>query len=57
MLKATDRCDGCGAQAWVQTEINGTDMLWCVHHWRKWEQGIVAKASAINDFSFLLEES
>lgn len=35
LLKATDRCDSCGAEALVQvTGITG-DLLFCGHHYNK----------------------
>jgi hypothetical protein len=35
VLKATDRCDSCGAEALVKvTGING-DLLFCGHHYNK----------------------
>jgi hypothetical protein len=35
VLKATDRCDSCAAEALVQvTGING-DLLFCGHHYNK----------------------
>jgi hypothetical protein len=35
VLKATDRCDSCGAEALVQvTGLNG-DLLFCGHHYNK----------------------
>lgn len=35
ILKATDRCDACGAEALVQvTSLNG-DLLFCGHHYNK----------------------
>jgi hypothetical protein len=35
ILKATDRCDSCAAEALVQvTGING-DLLFCGHHYNK----------------------
>ena len=31
---ALDRCDRCGAQAFVRTELpTGMELLWCGHHW------------------------
>jgi hypothetical protein len=53
---AQDRCDGCSAQAYVVTRVHGTDMLWCVHHYRKGEANLVKIATRIWDFSFLLED-
>ena len=34
-LTATDRCDRCGAQAYVRTVLStGSELLFCSHHWR-----------------------
>ena len=34
-LTAEDRCDRCGAQAYVRTRhVNGV-LLWCAHHFNK----------------------
>lgn len=56
MLSAQDRCDSCRAQAYVATTVYGTEMLWCSHHWHKYEEKIVLVATRIRDFTFLLEE-
>ena len=56
MLNATDRCDGCGAQAYVVTTINDVDLMWCVHHWTRSEHKLVMLATRIRDYSFLLLE-
>ena len=33
-LTAADRCDRCGAQAYVRTRMQGDlELLWCGHHW------------------------
>ena len=29
---ATDRCDRCGAQAYVRTMHGASELLWCAHH-------------------------
>lgn len=39
-LKATDRCDRCGAQALVATDHSGTTLLWCGHHFTENEIGL-----------------
>lgn len=31
-LTAADRCDQCGAQAWTSAIVNGTMLLFCMHH-------------------------
>ena len=55
MLNATDRCDECRAQAYVEVTIYGTAMLYCAHHWRHHEDKLVVVATRIRDFTFLLE--
>ena len=33
-LTALDRCDRCGAQAYVRTILSsGSELLFCNHHW------------------------
>lgn len=35
-LTASDRCDRCGAQAYVRvTLLSGADLLFCAHHARQ----------------------
>jgi hypothetical protein len=35
-LTATDRCDRCGAQAYVRTILgSGSELLFCNHHWHQ----------------------
>ena len=34
-LKATDRCDRCGAQAYVKVKGSTGDLLFCGHHYEK----------------------
>lgn len=31
-LVANDRCDVCGAQAYIRAELEGGDLLFCNHH-------------------------
>jgi hypothetical protein len=37
-LKVTDRCDRCGAQAFVVTSHAGRLLQWCGHHYRAHEK-------------------
>ena len=40
-LTALDRCDRCGAQAYVRaTLLSGSELLFCAHHWREHEAKI-----------------
>jgi hypothetical protein len=40
-LTALDRCDRCGAQAYVLTEGVSGSLLWCRHHFLKHEKLMV----------------
>lgn len=35
VLKVTDRCDRCGAQAFVLVEGTVSELLFCAHHYNK----------------------
>ena len=46
-LSAVDRCDRCGAQAYLRVELaRGGELLFCAHHAR--EHGDALKAVAAN---------
>lgn len=32
LIEATERCDICGAQAFVRVELENGDLLFCGHH-------------------------
>lgn len=36
-LKATDRCDSCGAQAYIRAVLPDGELVFCGHHGRKHE--------------------
>jgi hypothetical protein len=55
-LTAQDRCDSCGAQAYIAAEINGTEMLFCAHHGRKYEEKLRAIATSWHDETARLSE-
>lgn len=49
-LNATDRCDRCGAQAYVRAELsNGGELLFCAHHARAHEEKLREIAALIHD--------
>ena len=49
-LNATDRCDRCGAQAYVGAELsNGGELLFCAHHARAHEEKLREIAALIHD--------
>ncbi len=46
-LTATDRCDRCGAQAYLRVHLSsGGELLFCAHHAR--EHGDKIKSIAVN---------
>ena len=56
-LTATDRCDRCGAQAYVRaTMASGFDLLLCAHHFRENEGRLREVAANIYDESDRLVE-
>ena len=55
-LTAMDRCDTCGAQAYIEATVNGTGLLFCAHHGRKYEKKLRAVASGWHDETFRLTE-
>lgn len=55
-LSAADRCDRCGAQAFVRVELaGGTDLVFCGHHARQHETRLREVAVAWLDRSDLLD--
>ncbi len=47
---ALDRCDRCGAQAYVRVElIKGGELLFCAHHAREHADKLKSVASSIHD--------
>ncbi|GAB3708112.1 DUF7455 domain-containing protein [Nocardiopsis oceani] len=57
-LTAADRCDRCGAQAYVRVLLNsGGELLFCAHHMRKHDDSIRKIASDIQDETDKLLES
>ena len=49
-LNAVDRCDRCGAQAYVRAVLlNGGELLFCGHHGKEYAEGLKAVALKIQD--------
>jgi len=50
VLSATDRCDRCGAQAYVRVVLpGGSDLLFCSHHWNTHEEKLRLQAVEVVD--------
>jgi hypothetical protein len=51
-LNALDRCDRCGAQAYLRVTLaSGGELLFCAHHGKKYEDGLRTIAADIHDES------
>src|SRR5882724_11745700 len=49
-LSALDRCDRCGAQAYLRVILaSGGELLFCAHHGKKYEEGLRSVAAEIHD--------
>ncbi len=49
-LTALDRCDRCGAQAYVRVELtSGGELLFCAHHAREHADKLQQIAATIQD--------
>lgn len=55
-LTAGDRCDSCGAQAYISAQVNGSELLFCAHHGRKYEEKLRSIATSWHDESARLLE-
>lgn len=57
-LSGTDRCDRCGAQAYVRVVLaGGTDLQFCGHHWSRHEEVLRPQAEHIIDETHRLAET
>lgn len=48
-LSAKDRCDECGAQAYGIALYGETELLFCAHHFTKYEVKLKEKATKLID--------
>ena len=56
-LTALDRCDSCGAQAYVRVTMASGELLFCAHHGAQFKEKLAATALHWHDESArLLEE-
>ena len=57
VLSSTDRCDRCGAQAYVLAELpGGSTLLFCGHHWSNHEAALRPKVVNLIDELHRLDE-
>lgn len=53
-MSALDRCDSCGAQAYVRAVLSGSELLFCAHHAHKHEEKLRPIADSWYDESHKL---
>jgi len=57
-LTAIDRCDRCGAQAYVRvTMSSGSELFFCAHHAREYEPRLKELSASIQDESERLTDT
>ena len=57
-LTSSDRCDSCGAQAYIRVAIGSSELLFCAHHGKKYQDKLATVASNWHDESDrLLQEN
>jgi hypothetical protein len=57
-LSAADRCDRCGARAYVRVVLpTGGELLFCAHHGRRHEAALRAGQAEILDETHVLDET
>jgi hypothetical protein len=57
-LTAEDRCDRCGAQAYIRVELaGGGELLFCAHHGREHADKLRTVALTIQDETDRLDET
>lgn len=48
-ISGLERCDSCGAQAYVRASLGGSELLFCAHHAKKHEAKLRPIAEAWHD--------
>lgn len=57
VLTALDRCDSCGAQAYIQVTMASGELLFCAHHGAEFKDKLSATALHWHDESAKLLDS
>jgi hypothetical protein len=57
-LSAADRCDRCGAQAYLRVELqSGGELLFCAHHAREHGEKLREIAASVTDETAKLHDT
>ena len=58
VLTLADRCDRCGAQAYVKADLPaGGDLVFCAHHGRAYAEALSSQGARVHDESTRLTET
>lgn len=49
VLNAADRCDRCGARAWVRVTLTSGELYFCAHHANRHVEALSAQALVVLD--------
>ncbi|MEY2849119.1 MAG: hypothetical protein RI885_1786 [Actinomycetota bacterium] len=55
-LTADDRCDSCGAQAYIRVTMASGQLLFCAHHGTRFKEKLSSSALEWHDESDRLED-
>ncbi|MEY3407935.1 MAG: hypothetical protein RL038_996 [Actinomycetota bacterium] len=55
LLTAADRCDRCGAQAYVKVEMAFGELLFCGHHYNQNSAALASTAVSVHDETHLIK--
>jgi hypothetical protein len=56
-LSAADRCDRCGARAYLRAVLpSGSELLFCAHHAREHEAALRGVATELQDQTEILDD-
>ena len=53
-LTALDRCDSCGAQAYIRVTMSTGDLYFCAHHGTQFKEKLSASALEWHDETYRL---
>lgn len=56
-ITGLERCDSCGAQAYVRVMLNDSELLFCGHHAKKHEEKLRPMADVWHDETSRLAEA
>lgn len=56
-LTADDRCDSCGAQAYIRVRMTSGELLFCAHHGNRFKEKLSVDALEWHDESSRLDEA